>query len=123
MLLPKNETRRGQRKHTVNRSVRLGKVSVRFVMTGLLGALALLYLAQSTQSAARSYELRALNEQRQELAVKLERLEIDSIKLRSLQEIEKAVPTPDPTVTNPVVAWEPVREIVYPVTGESVAIR
>jgi len=125
MLVPKNSTRDGERKHTLQRSMRLGKVSVRFVMTGLLGALALLYLAQSTQSAARSYELRALDEERRELEVELEQLEIDSIRLRSLQEIEKVVPTPDPsaTTTPTAVSWEPVRELAYPATAEPVAGR
>lgn len=124
MLIPKTTTQTGERKHTVNQSVRLGKVSVRFVMTGLLGALALLYLAQSTQSAARSYELRALEEERRELQTEVERLEIDSIRLKSLPEIEKVLPvTPVDTSTSQPVAWESVHDILYLAASGPVANR
>lgn len=125
MLIPQETTRKqGERTRTLKRSVRLGTVSVRFVMTGLLGAVALLYLAQSTQSAARSYEVRALVEQQRRLQVEVERLSIDTVRQRSLPEIEKVLPTPDPAATSPAPpSWEPVKEIAYPATAEPVAGR
>lgn len=124
MLIPTRKNQRlGDRKRTIDRPLRLGKVSARFVMTGLMGALALLYLAQSTQNAARSYQLRALLEQRDKLQKEVDRLTVESIRLGSLAEIQKMAPPPDPTKASSPSAWEPVSAIAYPATAEPVAQR
>lgn len=113
MLLTKTNTdRNGIRKHTLDRPVRMGQVSVRFVMIGLLAAVALLYLAQSTQGAARSYQIQALEKERQKLDHERDRLEIEAIRLQSLPEIEKAFPT-TPSPEDGTVSWEAVHQVEY----------
>lgn len=111
-MLVTNTTHEGLRKHTTARPVRLGRVSVKFVFVGLLAALALLYLTQSTQSAARSYQLRALLEERKDLEHERDRLEIEAVRLRSLPEIQRVVPSEAPTEGEPV-AWEAVKDVRY----------
>lgn len=123
MLLTKTNTQRaGVRQHTLDRPFEMGQVSVRFVMIGLLAAVALLYLAQSTQGAARSYQIRALEEQRKDLDYERERLEIEAVRLESLPEIEKAFPT-TPAAEGDQVSWETVHQVTYLEGPESVAAR
>lgn len=113
MLLAKTNTQRdGIRKHTLERPVRFGQVSLKFMMVGLLAAVALLYLAQSTQSASRTYELRHLEEERKDLLIEKERLEVESIRLRSLENLEQSFSTTPPKEEGQA-AWEPAADMAY----------
>lgn len=113
MLIAKTNTQiPGMRKHTVTRAVSLGQVSFKFITIGLLAALALLYLAQNTQSANRSYQLRSLTEERVKLQQERERLEVESIRLRSLDSIGQNFSTA-PGAEGQPAAWEPVTNVAY----------
>lgn len=121
MLITKtNNNTDGVRKHTLGQSFRFGQVSVKFVFIGLFGAVALLYLAQSTQSTARTYTLHALEEEQRQLETDQERLKAEVIRTRSLPEIEKVLPT-EPPKEGEQPAWEQVNKIAYITTPEPLA--
>lgn len=123
MLLAKTNTQReGIRKHTLDRPVQFGQISLKFMFVGLLGALALLYLAQSTQGASRSYQLRALEDERKELRIERERLQVEAIRLRSLDGLQKDYST-TPAPDGAAASWEPVNSIAYMKTVSPVAQR
>ena len=123
MLVPTTTTQQsGFRKHTTTRSFGLGRVSVKFVMMGLLAALALLYLTQTTQGQARTMQFRALDEERQTLRKEQERLELEVIRLRSIPELEKAFPSVSPS-DGQAAAWEKTHKVVYLTSPEPIAER
>ena len=111
-MLLANTDQRGIRKHTVTPSFGLGSVSVKFVMTGLFAALALLYLAQSAQGQTRAYEVRSLDNQRQGLEDQHQRLEVEATRLKSLQEIQKNFST-EPGEDGQAANWEKVTNVSY----------
>ena len=84
-------TKQGVRKRTVNRSVHVGPLSLRFITIIMFAAVALFYLAQSTQSATKSYTIYGLELKKDELAKENERLEIETTRLKSLQKIQEGV--------------------------------
>lgn len=92
MLITKSKTvKSGVRKRTVNRVVRIGPLSLRFITLIMFAALALLYLAQSTQSATKTYTTQELKIQKDELFKEKERLDIEATRLKSLQQIQNDV--------------------------------
>lgn len=113
MLLSETNTHQpNSRKRTLARPIQLGTVSLKFVFIGLLAAVALLYLAQSTQSATRANEFRLLEVEKKSLEHDRERLEIEANRLRSLEVIQEHVIEPSPPADQPV-SWEPVQEVTY----------
>lgn len=113
MLIAKtNNQRDGVRKRTLDRPVRFGQVSLRFMMIGILAAVALLYMAQSTQSAARTYQLHSLEQQQKDLQDQNDRLQVESVRLQSLQSLQKDFSTQPPADGKPV-AWEPSGKLTY----------
>jgi hypothetical protein len=86
------------------------------MLVGILGAVALLYMAQSTQSAARTYELHKLEIDQQNLQNDKERLEVESIRLRSLESIQKDFSTSPTADGKQAAAWEPSGKLTY-ITG------
>ena len=122
MLLAKsNSNQDGVRKHTLDNPVSLGKISMRFVMTGLFAALALLYLTQSTQGAARSYQLRALEEERKNLTYDQQGLELEAVRLRSLPVIETVTQPTSPTDTQ--ANWVPIGKVAQVAVPSPLATR
>ena len=79
----------GMRKRTIARSVALGPISFRFVTIALLSILALFYLIQSSQGESGSLRANELLQEKQQLEEERQRLELESIRLRSLHEIKK----------------------------------
>jgi len=77
----------GIRKRTVTREIKLGPVSLQFITVVFLAILVLFYLAQSTQSATQGYKTREMEDQKNMLSQENEKLQIDAIKLQSLNEI------------------------------------
>lgn len=81
----------GIRKRTIDREIKIGPLSIQFVIIIILAALALLYLAQSTQSATKNYQIRELEDKKSQLEVENQRLEIETVRLKSLNEIKNSV--------------------------------
>ncbi|MBI3260924.1 hypothetical protein HYZ64_00945 [Candidatus Berkelbacteria bacterium] len=69
--------------------VQVGPLSLRFITLLILAALALFYLAQSSQSATKNYKVRELELTKQGLKEENERLEIETLRLKSLAEAQK----------------------------------
>lgn len=69
--------------------VQVGPLSLRFITLLILAALALFYLAQSSQSATKNYKVRELELTKQGLHEENERLEIETQRLKSLTEAQK----------------------------------
>ena len=80
----------GTRKRTIGREVKIGPVSLSFVSIIILAALALFYLAESTQSATKNYQVRELEDQKNQLVQEQQRLEVESVRLKSLGEIKQS---------------------------------
>lgn len=55
----------------------------------ILAALALFYLAQSSQSATKNYKVRELDLTKQGLQEENDRLKIETLRLKSLNEVQK----------------------------------
>lgn len=70
---------------------RLGKVSFALVVVALVFVFSLLYLSQSNKMALRGYDIAELEKQKEELLEERERLEIESSRLQSIQQIESGL--------------------------------
>lgn len=68
--------------------VQIGPLSLRFITLLILAALALFYLAQSSQSATKNYKVRELDLTKQGLAEENDRLKIETLRLKSLNEVQ-----------------------------------
>lgn len=112
----------GVKKRTFEPTVVVGQVSIKFVMIGLASALALLYLAQSTQGAHQSYQLRELEQERKNLVVQQERLDVEVTRLKSLEILQEEV-KPDPANPEKPVAWENVDQVAHVTAPTAVANR
>lgn len=75
---------------SLNRQLKIGTISIRFVTIAILAIAALFYLAQTAQSATKNYHLRELEEEQSKLREENDRLEAEAIRLKSLAEIKKA---------------------------------
>lgn len=91
LITNKNTTETGLRKYTIGREIKIGPLSLQFITIIFLAILALFYLAQSTQSATTNYKARELEDQRDRLEKEAKRLEIEVIRLKSLNEIKNGV--------------------------------
>ena len=81
----------GVRKYNVNRSIAIGPVSLKILTIASLASLLLLYLAQTTQGATKSYEVQSMEQDRQELVEDVERLKLESQRLQALSKIEASL--------------------------------
>jgi cell division protein FtsB len=90
MILAKANTYEfGVRKRTLERSVVVGPISMRLLTVLLVALVVLFYLAQSSQSATKSYRVYELQQQQAKLESEHKRLELEAIRLRSLNEVQK----------------------------------
>lgn len=87
----KDRTKRRKFNKNYTKSFRLGNVALGFVMLALVGTLSLLYLSQSNKMALKGYDIAGLEKQRAELVAERERLEIESSRLQSIQEIQQGL--------------------------------
>jgi hypothetical protein len=85
----KNTAESGIRKRTISRDFKLGPISLSFVTIIIFAALSLFYLAESTQGATNGYKIQELNNKKVELEEDNKRLEVESVRLKSLSEIKK----------------------------------
>lgn len=88
LITSSNSVKLGVRKRTVNRGVHLGPLSLRFMTLIMLAVVALFYLAQSTQSATKSYQVRELELQKTDLGKQKDQLDIEAARLKSIQSIQ-----------------------------------
>ncbi|MEI8060682.1 MAG: hypothetical protein WCG99_00075 [Candidatus Berkelbacteria bacterium] len=104
-----NSSNIGTKKRTVGRKVFIGPKAARFIAIIIFGALGLLYLTQSTQGADRSYKLRDLSSQKTALTEQRDRLQVESSRLESLNEIDKSI---NPTAAS-VGQMQPSSQVNY----------
>lgn len=90
LITNKNTTQFGLQKRTIGARLRLGSVSIRFVLIAILAVVTLFYLTQSTQSATKNYKIRELEDEQNKLQQEQERLEVEVIRLKSLNEIKNS---------------------------------
>jgi len=81
----------GVRKHALNRVMHIGPVSLRILTIASLSSLLLLYLAQTTQGATKSYEVQSLQAQQEELSQDVGRLELEAQRLQSLGAVQEGL--------------------------------
>lgn len=84
LITNSNNFQTGVRRRTIGRSFSVGPVSVKVLTILILAAAALFYLAQTTQSATKNYKLRELEIQKSQLKEENERLQVEAIRLKSL---------------------------------------
>lgn len=78
----------GERKRTLAPQFALGPMSLRVLGIASAASLLLFYLAQTTQSATKSYELQTLSQHQSELVEETDRLELEAQRLQSLGAIQ-----------------------------------
>lgn len=91
LLTNKNTDEIGIQKRTIERTVKIGPLSLKLITLLIFAALTLFYLAQSTQSATKKYELRDLKLTQEKLDSDQETLEAEAMRLKSLKEIEPKI--------------------------------
>lgn len=79
------------RKRTLAPLLKLGPLSLRVLFIASAASLLLFYLAQTTQSATKSYEVQTLTAHRDELATEVDRLELEAQRLQSLGAIQASL--------------------------------
>lgn len=76
------------RKRTINSEIKLGPVSLKFVTVILIAIAALFYLSQSSQAAILKYKVMDLEDQKSKAQTDVKQLEVESARLKSLNEIK-----------------------------------
>lgn len=81
----------GFRKRTLTRSaVRVGPISIQFLVIIIGTLLGLFYLIQSNRVSTQSLELRSLDAKKSQIAEENERLSVEAARLQSIQQIKKS---------------------------------
>ena len=84
----------GVRKKAIKREIVIGPTAIKFITLAIFAVLALVYLTQATEGANRSLKVREVNETKAELELKRERLEVEKVRLQSLQQIDQNIQKP-----------------------------
>jgi len=74
--------------NTGGKTLKIGPVSLNFLTISIISLLALFYLIQSQQAATKGYTIRELEKQKEEVVAKNEELQIESAKLKSVENIK-----------------------------------
>lgn len=90
LITRSNQWQPGFRKRTINRSLKIGPVSLKFITLALLAIAALFYLAQSTHGATFKYKIMELEEEKTKAQNDVKQLEVESARLKSLNEIKNS---------------------------------
>ena len=91
MLITKNNHwNQGERKHTINRELKLGPMTVKVATIALIALAALFYLAQSAQAASQKYQIMQLSSQKQDLDAESKDLQVQAARLKSLNQINQS---------------------------------
>lgn len=88
MLLTKKEMSNNLRSRTINSSVSIGPLTLRFITVIVIAALCILYLAQSTQGATQNYKVREMEQKQNELEKENERLDVEAVRLQALKNVD-----------------------------------
>jgi cell division protein FtsL len=91
LITSSKSAKQGVRKRTVNRVVHVGPLSLRFITLLMLAGVTLFFLAQSSQSATKTYTIRELDLKQGDLTKERDRLQIETTRLKSLQSIQGSV--------------------------------
>lgn len=88
MLITHRSTPLGMRRNHLGRTIRVGPVTVKFLTLMLVALAALFYLAQSSESATKRYKVFELQEQYSKDVEQNEWLKSESLRLKSLQQLQ-----------------------------------
>jgi cell division protein FtsL len=86
---------RGVRKRTIDRKMIIGPVSIKFISIILIAVAGLFYLAQTAQSSTKSYKVIELDQKIDQLDKQYEQLKVESVRLKSLNEIKSRAESMD----------------------------
>lgn len=84
----------GVKKKAINREIVIGPTAIKFITLAIFAILAIVYLTQATEGANRSIKVRNINDSKAELELKRERLEVEKVRLQSLQQIDQNIEKP-----------------------------
>jgi len=87
----RDRTKRRKYNRSYRPQFRFGRFGIIGMILLLILVGGLLYLSQSNKMAVRGYDIAKLESERQQLMEEKERLEIESSRLQSIQEIEKGL--------------------------------
>lgn len=94
MLIPRTNTWQNTahsfRKKTIGFDFKIGPITLRFITIALLAVVALFYLAQSTQASTFKFKIMDLEGQKSKVETDVKQLEVESARLKSLNEIKKS---------------------------------
>jgi len=91
MLIPRTNTwQNGFRKRTISTSLKIGPITLRFITIALLAIAALFYLAQSAQASTFKFKIMELEDQKSKIQTDVKQLEVESARLKSLNEIKNS---------------------------------
>ena len=91
MLITKENTwEPGYRKRTINKEFKIGPLSMKFITIALIAVGVLFFLAQSTQSSSKKYQIMQLQDAKVQLESQSKELEIEAVRLKSLNEIKSS---------------------------------
>jgi len=93
-LTNSNDVGLGVKKRTLKRELVIGPTTIKFITLTLFGILALVYLTQSTAGANRSIKVQQIDDQKTQLELRKESLEVESTRLQSLQQIDQNIEKP-----------------------------
>lgn len=94
MLITQNNSwQQGFRKRTIKGEVKIGPISLKFITIALVTIAALFYLTQSAQSSTFKYKIMELEDQKTKTASDIKQLEVESARLKSLNEIKNSAET------------------------------
>jgi C-terminal processing protease CtpA/Prc len=83
--------KRGMRQRTIKKqSVSLGPVTLKFLTITVLALLTLVYLIQSTKGSTKQIHISRLEDKKEMLQTEREEIELESVRLKSLQQIKAA---------------------------------
>ncbi len=88
------ESNLGIKKRSMKREVAVGNNAIKFIAVAVFATLALIYLTQATEGANRSLRVRDITDKKAELELKKERLEVEKVRLQSLQQIDQNIEKP-----------------------------
>ncbi len=88
LITNSNSNKSGFRDRTIGHDIKIGPLSIQFIVIIILAAMGLLYLAQSTQGATKNYKLQELAEQKEQELLEKQRLEVEATRLKSLNNIK-----------------------------------
>ena len=94
MLITKTNTwEPGLRKRTIQKELKIGPVSVKFITIALLAIAALFYLAESSQASSQKYKIMQLQDAKNQVEANSKDLEVEAARLKSLNEIKNSSQT------------------------------